>query len=319
MVSLARTPMQGRDGQTLGNDPSPNASLPENSASSVFHIFEHSKALVDGCRKELADLRVAVKATRSHREKSANLVNIASQALLALDNLLFTVGTDSDRLRLLQQLAVRLHAAIDQGEALVKVYGQMNGVEKAFSRVVSPSGVSGKYEACANELKSVLLLAQNNGSLVMTDGASASNPSVNGRLLTPISMSPPSNAKIDILNASGSDEIYPAQRLSSHYSEVTTTVGQAQPRRLRKASRQDAVSGMAYIIREPTSNAGIVWLYLNRLFGSDKMLSYDLSSGIERLIDNGRPEGKVTIMHYDKRCGLVWTGHHSGSVMCVFS
>ena len=89
---------------------------------------------------------------------------------------------------------------------------------------------------------------------------------------------------------------------------------------LRKPSRQETVTSMAYVQGGLVENGswksprGRIWLYINRLFGADKLLTYDLSSGVEQQAEGIKAEGPVTAMHLDSR-GVMWSGHRSGAVM----
>ena len=89
---------------------------------------------------------------------------------------------------------------------------------------------------------------------------------------------------------------------------------------LRKPSRQETVTSMAFVQGGLVENGswksprGRIWLYINRLFGADKLLTYDLSSGVEQQAEGIKTEGHVTAMHLDSR-GVMWSGHRSGAVM----
>ncbi len=73
----------------------------------------HSQA-VEQCRSDLADLRTAVKAANSHREKCAELLGAATEAVVALEDMLYDSNIDLPRERALQTLARRVQTAMDQ-------------------------------------------------------------------------------------------------------------------------------------------------------------------------------------------------------------
>ena len=86
--------------------------------------------------------------------------------------------------------------------------------------------------------------------------------------------------------------------------------------RLRRGSRQETVKALAYV--PPTDvdtpgSSGRVWLYVARVFGPDRFLVYDLSSGVEQAVERPRGVGMVTTMHLDFR-GIMWTGHRCGAI-----
>ena len=57
--------------------------------SSEMHLMERNRLLIDECRKELADLRVIAKSAIAHREKSMKLLSQASDAVVALEDVLY--------------------------------------------------------------------------------------------------------------------------------------------------------------------------------------------------------------------------------------
>ena len=69
---------------------------------------------VEQCRSDLADLRTAVKAANSHREKCAELLGAATEAVVALEDMLYDSNIDLPRERALQTLARRVQTAMDQ-------------------------------------------------------------------------------------------------------------------------------------------------------------------------------------------------------------
>lgn len=69
---------------------------------------------VEQCRQDLAGLRTACKAANAHREKCAELLGAATEAVVALEDLLYDPAIDLRRERALQQLAGRVQNAMDQ-------------------------------------------------------------------------------------------------------------------------------------------------------------------------------------------------------------
>lgn len=69
---------------------------------------------VEQCRSDLADLRTACKAANSHREKCAELLGAATEAVVALEDMLYDPNIDLPRERALVALARRVQTAMDQ-------------------------------------------------------------------------------------------------------------------------------------------------------------------------------------------------------------
>lgn len=310
------------------------------SATSKNQLFDYCSVLIAGCREELAELRSAVRTACSHREKSAELLTTASQAVALLEKLFYSECMDVEKLRILQQRTVKVHATLDRAEAVVKVYGQMSGLGKVWSKVTTPNAVNAKYQAVSNELRminetltrdlglaehqsmqntSASTVASTNDLIRPSPGVMGSSPST---VLPPITSRPLGAS----LRSNGSEAMlsspFPGMlSVDSREHSVAefTPLSALEPIQLHKPSRKDAITGLAFVSRadvsEATAAPGMVWMYINRLFGTDKLVMCDLSSGIESPINNARPEGPVTTMSFDTRRGLLWTGHRYGAVM----
>lgn len=310
------------------------------SATSKNQLTDYCSVLIAGCREELAELRSAVRTACSHREKSAELLTTASQAVALLEKLFYSDCIDVEKLRVLQQRAVKVHAALDRAEAVVKVYGQMSGLGKVWSKVTTPNAVSTKYQAVSNELRMLnealtrdLGLAEHQSmqntsasTVASTTDLVGPNPGLMGS--SPSTILPPVTSRPlgASLRSNGSEGMmslpFPGvMSVDSREHSVAdfTTLSSLEPIQLHKPSRKDAITGLAFVSRadmsEATAAPGMVWMYINRLFGTDKLVMCDLASGIESPINNARPEGPVTTMNFDSRRGLLWTGHRYGAVM----
>ena len=69
---------------------------------------------MEQCRADLADLRTAVQAANSRREKCAELLGAATEAVVALEDMLHDPNIDLPQERALQSLANRVQTAIGQ-------------------------------------------------------------------------------------------------------------------------------------------------------------------------------------------------------------
>jgi hypothetical protein len=88
---------------------------------SEAQLLQRCTASVEQCRKDLADLRAACKAASAHREKCAELLCAATEAVVALEDMLYDPDIDMRRERMLQQLSSRVQNAMDQvGAALAR-------------------------------------------------------------------------------------------------------------------------------------------------------------------------------------------------------
>lgn len=85
--------------------------------NSEAQLLTRCAAAVAQCRADLGDLRAACKAASSHREKCAELLGAATEAVVALEDLLYDEGLDLRRERQLQQLAGKVQHALDQAGA----------------------------------------------------------------------------------------------------------------------------------------------------------------------------------------------------------
>lgn len=81
---------------------------------SEAQLLARCTSAVEQCRADLGDLRAACKAAASHREKCAELLGAATEAVVALEDLLYDEGLDLRRERQLQQLAGKVQQALDQ-------------------------------------------------------------------------------------------------------------------------------------------------------------------------------------------------------------
>ena len=91
--------------------------------NSLLHARASRPQAVEQCRANLADLRTAVKAANSHREKCAELLGAATEAVVALEFMLYDPNIDLPRERALQSLASRVQTAMDQVRAVVPSNG----------------------------------------------------------------------------------------------------------------------------------------------------------------------------------------------------
>jgi hypothetical protein len=69
-------------------------------------LLQRCTASVEQCRKDLADLRAACKAASAHREKCAELLGAATEAVVALEDMLYDPDIDMRLERMLQQLSL---------------------------------------------------------------------------------------------------------------------------------------------------------------------------------------------------------------------
>lgn len=81
---------------------------------SEAQLLARCTAAVEQCRADLADLRAVCKGAVAHREKCAELLGAATEAVVALEDLLYDPDIDLARERALQQLATKVQASMDQ-------------------------------------------------------------------------------------------------------------------------------------------------------------------------------------------------------------
>lgn len=109
-----------------GSDAASDA-LPMTPMRSVQHseaqLLARCTAAVEQCRTDLSDLRMACKAATSHREKCAELLGAATEAVVALEDMLYDEGLDLKRERQLQQLAGKVQHALDQVRLFCRLLG----------------------------------------------------------------------------------------------------------------------------------------------------------------------------------------------------
>jgi hypothetical protein len=287
---------------------------------------------VAACRAGADDLRAAVKAARSHREKSVGLLAAAAEAVLGLEDVLYSPAAQGPWERRLTALAGRVQAAIDQGEAVVVVHGQEGGLAKAFARLAAPSAAADKYDAASAEL---LALAAQARSLLAGPPPQAAAPPQAAPAAAAPPQALPAAAEASFSGAAAaapppppapspppaaSD---PAPRPAAARSSVVLggrelPAAAAARRRLRRGSRQESATALVYVPPgegDAPGAAGRAWWHVSRVFGADRLAVHDLSSGVEQIVEGlKRGEGPVTCMHLDDR-GIVWTGHRSGAVV----
>lgn len=122
----------------MGAGPPPDsdaASSSEAGLMSPSRSVQHSEAAlmarctqaVEQCRRDLSDLRAACKAANAHREKCAELLGAATEAVVALEDMLYDPDIDLRRERALQQLAGRVQNAMDQVGGWVEGCGWVGG------------------------------------------------------------------------------------------------------------------------------------------------------------------------------------------------
>jgi hypothetical protein len=121
--------------------------------SNPLPSMDRCTAAVSNCRSQLADVRLAVKSSCSHREKAALLLAAATDAVRALENIPLAGSVASEVEKALPPLADQVQSVLDRAEAVVKVYGQMTGVEKLVSRTTAAA----KYTEIMEQFRSLAL------------------------------------------------------------------------------------------------------------------------------------------------------------------
>lgn len=125
--------------------------------SSELQLMERNRLLIDECRKELADLRLIAKSATAHREKSMKLLSQASDAVVALEDVLYSTNLlVKEQEQVIHRMAPRVLAATDNAESIVKTYGQMKSFHKLCSKLTASNAtVHGKFSESLDELKRV--------------------------------------------------------------------------------------------------------------------------------------------------------------------
>ena len=113
-----------------------------------------TRLMIDECREELTDLRQAAKTARSHREKCMKLLARASDAVVALEDVLYAQNLQgNEQEQIINRMAPRILSATDHAESLVKSYGCMGSMQKFYSKFSSAgSSVHEKFDECSSEL-----------------------------------------------------------------------------------------------------------------------------------------------------------------------
>jgi hypothetical protein len=123
----------------------------EGSRISEAQLLGHCEQSVKRCRDALEELKRHVKAARSHREKCSSLLAAATTAVMNLEALLYSQDIDVYKEKQLQHMCTGVQTAIDQGEALVCVYGQMSTLGKFANKLFSPDTYT-KFDELSQEL-----------------------------------------------------------------------------------------------------------------------------------------------------------------------
>lgn len=116
--------------------------------NALLHARASRTQAVEQCRANLADLRTAVKAANSHREKCAELLGAATEAVVALEFMLYDPNIDLPRERALQSLASRVQTAMDQVRVVVPTSARHCGL--AGPQCWACSGVAHKERWAAS-------------------------------------------------------------------------------------------------------------------------------------------------------------------------
>ena len=267
--------------------------------------METKDSVLAACQSKYNNLETAIQEARLHSKCSEDLLSLAKNVLAELEMMRHDEMEVQKRLGLKFCLTVG-HAA----DEVQKASAQKTTVEKLFSAILAPC-VGGfnlndrkvELEALAAEVRSVA----KSGS----------------RGTTPVESPLESLDSQSILSKGASKDV------SEQFYDVNTP---PQPRltlvvevdlvknakRLRKASRQETITAMSYVPSKTDEDwktvSGRVWFHITRLFGTDKMVIYNLSSDVEEQADSCKAEGAITTMHVDKT-GLLWSGHRSGAVI----
>jgi hypothetical protein len=334
--------------------------------------LQRCTAAVEGCRKDLADLRAQVKAANAHREKCTELLGAATEAVVALEDMLYDPDIDLARERALQQLSARvqyeldkvrygagqtpgtsppvmfrstdlfpctltpLHrgrtpaaacgrlppfaaqpdpscqpwavgykphpsvglACVPQGEAVVRVYGSMSGVQKLVSKVCSP-GTPLKFDEVIRELTGLAKqarlqrappppLAPRLGTLASAalgsgtppSAAAALSPTASGLAAASgpapsagLGSAPPGSASSQPsephpMTADGSQ---PQAQGPSSGGAVAYMMGDRQvpeeamqPKKVRKGGSRQAITSLVHVPPREPGQLGYLWYYLSK-------------------------------------------------------
>lgn len=270
--------------------------------------------------------------------------------MLALEDVLYSPDLDVPREKALHQLCVRVQAALDQSEAIVKVYGTMNGMAKLAAKVFSPAPA--KFEAATGELAALaklgqLLLRQPGSTAPLSGSANSTtvlaaeeapddtqtrDSSSDGRQRQQevlakagggsegqdsggLGLQSPS---LRSMAAAGTSESSSGRR-SFNIRNQETPVEALQPSKVFRGGHGQLVSALLYVPprKDQAGSMGCLWFYISRRFAGGSLFVQDLSSSVRQEVKEARGTSVVTCMHLDDARGWVWTGHSNGNV-CVW-
>lgn len=281
------------------------------------------EAYLTACHARMNTFEARVRATKSSRKNSESLLSLAKGVMGDIDQTL----QPSD-LATCERFAKKFCTTLDRADGVVRYSSQKSGVERFLSSILGPCAAGSDFNDVETDLHVLaaevrnLHLPRKAGSGIVTFAPPPIPESMEVSTSQTVSL-----PVTDELSTRGTAESWRGLAPSS-VGSPTSRGNTAQDdsvgllpgtKRLRRSARQESISAMTYMpSREAetwTSPSGRVWLHVARtIFGSDKLLAYDLSNDVEQKIEGGKAEGYVTALHLDSR-GIVWSGHRSGAVM----
>lgn len=256
--------------------------------------MERWRVAIERCRAQLEDLRQLVKSSTSYRERGALLLAAATEAVGFLDDI--SSSTDNtEAQKSLGPLADRVQALLDRGEAVVKVYGQLHGVEKLLSKSTVPQ----KYDEIIEQfqrvhqtvsrsfvfrfllLVKIVLIHLFFGCFVLQARSAASESSQHGMLS--VGSAPSSSAAQQMLSPHDiSTGTIPMQQsidlqtrtYSTEQSEAITSIAKQsnitiersfKREKIRKGTRQELITAMVCVpAANPQVGMGHAWWFISR-------------------------------------------------------
>ena len=262
-------------------------------ASDATPAANSSPVQLSQCNEKLVLLRSALEGVKSNQQDATLTLQLAGEAFDAVEK-----GKHGE-------LARRYCLILDRARLLVQEddHAAAAGCSRWCRSTSPPSSPS--FATIQSDLKSLIAEARSGGGDVNILSPQDSGPELKTGL----------SDTIDNLESWKT-----VTSASTPLKSSTATEGSSYTfydgKRLRKPSRQETVTAVTLTVPEDAdwkTHSGRAWIYISRLFGSDKFLMYDMLSGFEQQSDGAKNLSPITVLHLDAK-GILWSGHRSGAV-----
>ncbi len=309
-------------------------------SSSTLHI-------VDDCRKQLADLRKAVKEVKTYKAKSVNLFSQASEVVVKLDDIIYNRSIDMhQKEQLIHRLGPKALLALDKAESVLKKYGNLSSLRKLKTSLFSSSAVEKAFEQAGEEITNVSYQTGHASNMpwklpavqqsmldrqqqivepVKVDNDKQGKPADANLPASPQALeSDPSDlagsqTSSQVLHSTFSTALMSQEPSTAqgHRSKTggVVTISNLEQKTLRNGSRQSNFQAAESIAFDWENNEdsidNFLWISSSRLIGSEKLNVINISLEVSKTVHVD--VSSIQCMHYDTR-GVMWTGHKNGHV-----